>query len=130
MLAPPNQGSELTDHFKDDAWYRWWMGPAGQQLGTDSASLPRSLGPVEVEVGIIAGRDSFEPWFSRLIPGEDDGKVAVERTKLPEMTDFLVVDSNHPFIMSNPTVMEQVRHFLASGRFRDEPAKAAATGSH
>ncbi len=119
MLSPPNQGSELADRFKDSLWYQWLTGPPGQQLGTGPDSLPRRLEPVDAQVGVITGRDTWEPWFSRLIPGADDGKVSVERAKLEEMTDFLVVDSSHPLIMYDRTVIAQVRRFLATGSFAD-----------
>lgn len=117
MLSPPNKGTELADRFKDLAFYRWLTGPPGQQLGTAAGSLPNRLGPIDVEIGIITGRRTFEPWFSNLLPGEDDGKVSVESAKLDEMSDFLVVDSGHTFIMNDPEVTRQVDAFLRTGRF-------------
>ncbi len=117
MLAPPNRGSEVVDRFKGFPLFQWMNGPAGQELGTSPDSLPNCLGPVSVEVGVIAGRRSWNPVFSALIPGEDDGKVSVERTRLPEMVDFLVVRSSHTFIMRDDEVVRQVAHFLGHGRF-------------
>lgn len=118
MLSPPNQGSELADRLKSKRWYRWLMGPAGQQLGTDAASVPSRLQAIPLEVGVITGRFSLEPWFSRHIPGADDGKVSVERARLEEMQDFLVVKRSHPFIMRAPEVKQQTLHFLRYGRFQ------------
>jgi triacylglycerol lipase len=117
MLAPPNQGTEVVDHLKDLFLYQWIDGPAGQELGTDPASTPNRLKPINIEVGIIAGDMTLNPILSSLIPGPDDGKVSVERAKLREMTDFLVVPSTHTFIMRNPSVMAQVYHFLVHGKF-------------
>lgn len=117
MLSPPNQGSELADQLKGKRFYRWLTGPAGQQLGTGANDIPKSLGAVDAEIGIITGRKTLEPWFSRLLPGEDDGKVSVEAAKLREMKDFLVVDSSHPFIMNNRNVFEAVVSFLRYGKF-------------
>jgi hypothetical protein len=117
MLSPPNKGTELADRFKDLAFYRWLTGPPGQQLGTSESSLPNKLGPVEMEIGIITGRKTYEPWFSNLLPGEDDGKVSVESAKLDEMSDFLVVDSAHTFIMNDTEVVRQIDAFLRNGRF-------------
>jgi len=99
MLSPPNHGSEIPDHFKNAFWYRWFTGPAGRQLTTAKDSLPNRLKPIDVEVGVIAGTKSWEPWFSSLIPGEDDGKVSVKSTRLAEMKDFLAVPYTHSFMM-------------------------------
>lgn len=118
MLSPPNKGSELADRFLDSTWYRWLTGPPGQQLTTDSNSLPNKLKVISYDVGIITGRSTLEPWFSRLIPGEDDGKVSVESAKLPEMKDFLVVDHAHTFIMKNNKVKLQVLNFIKNGNFK------------
>ena len=57
MLAPPNQGSEVVDFYLDYPAFEWFAGPAGLELGTGAASVPRALGPVEFDVGVIAGTD-------------------------------------------------------------------------
>jgi hypothetical protein len=80
--------------------------------------LPNRLGPVDVPVGIITGDSTLEPWFSSRVPGPDDGKVSVERARLAEMTDFLVVHKSHGFIMNDPEVIAQTTHFLEHGVFR------------
>ena len=33
------------------------------------------------------------------------------------MDDFVVVPSSHSFIVSNPSALKQVAHFLAHGKF-------------
>jgi triacylglycerol lipase len=120
MLAPPNQGSEVTDWLRQSFVYKWMFGPAGQQLGTEARSLPLQLGPVEFELGIIAGDRSINLINSLKIPGQDDGKVAVERTKVQGMKDFLLVHNNHTFIMRDEHVLMQTEHFLRNGMFRRE----------
>lgn len=120
MLSPPNKGSEIADELKQFSLYQFVTGPVGQQLGTDEGSLPNRLEPIEGEIGVITGNSTSDPWFSWLIPGEDDGKVAVARARLDEMKDFLVVEHGHTFIMYEPDVITQVQHFLKHGRF-DHP---------
>jgi hypothetical protein len=44
----------------------------------------------------------------------------VERAKLAEMKDFLVVASSHTFIMRHPDVLDQVACFLENGKFARE----------
>lgn len=117
MLSPPNKGSEVTDALRNSFLYKLATGPAGQSLGTEADSLPNRLQPVQVEIGIITGSRSVDPWFSRLFPGEHDGKVSVERARLEEMDDFLVVSKGHTLIMNSRYVMQQVVYFLRNGSF-------------
>ncbi len=120
MLSPPNQGSEVVDYLREFFLYQWVTGPAGQQLGTGSESLPNRLKPVGIEVGVITGDKSFNPWFSSIISGSDDGTVSVDGARLKEMTDFIVVENTHTFIMRDPNVHQQIFHFLQYGRFNHE----------
>ena len=103
MLAPPNRGSAIVDRHRASAWFRWFTGPAGQQLGTGPDSLPNRLPPLPIEVGVIAGRH--------------DGKVPVANTALEGMKAQLVVASAHTFIMNSPVVVRQVKAFLRYGSF-------------
>lgn len=64
------------------------------------------------------GSRSFKPICSWIIPGKDDGRVAIESTKLPEMDDFLVLAHTHNFIAASGEVCRQVAAFLETGRFR------------
>jgi len=117
MLSPPNKGSETVDLLKDYSLFKKIFGPASMQLGTDPESFPNSLGPADFELGIITGDRTIDPVSSWIIPGVDDGKVAVEKTKLEGMTDFLLVNVSHAYIMENQQVVLEVIHFLKNGRF-------------
>lgn len=118
MLSPPNQGSEAVDYMKDAFMFKKINGPAGQQLGTDKDSIPLKLGAVDFELGVITGSKTFDPLFSMIIPGPDDGKVSVQRAKVAGMTDFVVMPYSHTFIMQKEEVIDQVIHFLEQGSFR------------
>jgi pimeloyl-ACP methyl ester carboxylesterase len=125
MLSPPSRGSEVIDAFADSPLLRRLLGPAGMGLGTDTASIPNRLGPAHFQLGVITGNRSFNPINSWLIPGPDDGKVAVDRARV-EGAAFLVVPSTHPFIMSRKYVADEVVSFLRTGRFtRTEPPDTA-----
>lgn len=117
MLAPPNQGSEAADVFRRVPGYKLLNGDAGQQIGTGEDSLPLRLGPVDFDVGIIAGDRTIDPITSLTLPNPDDGKVPVARTKVEGMNDFLLVHRSHAFIMKSADVIDQVRFYLIHGRF-------------
>ncbi len=123
MLAPPNAGSEVVDHLSRFQLFELINGPAGKQLGTEASSLPKSLGPVDYQCGIIAGNKSLNPLTSALIPGEDDGKVSTLSTQVSGMSDYLVVPHSHTFMMNQPVVIEQTINFLDFGAFQHEEGR-------
>ena len=123
MLAPPNQGSEVADFLTENSLtrvaYNGFSGPAGGQLVTrQDEALVKTLGPVTYPVGVIAGDRSVNLILSwLLLPGADDGKVAVSRTTVDGMADFIVMHTTHPFMMMNKDVQKQVVAFLKDGAF-------------
>lgn len=118
MLGPPNHGSEIVDEWGDWSFFAQLNGPAGVNLGRNGivTRLPR----VDFDLGIIAGNRSFNPYYSHLINGTDDGKVSVQSTKVDGMTDHIVLPVTHTFMMNSNTVLEQALHFLENGYFRRE----------
>lgn len=119
MLSPPNHGSEVVDKLGDWKPFQWLNGPAGDQLGTDAASKPNSLGKPSFELGVITGDRSINWILSTMLPGDDDGKVTVESAKLEGMKAFKIMHATHPFIMRKKAVMKEVLHFLQHGLFTD-----------
>ncbi len=121
LVAPPNNGSEVADFFRNWVIYRWMFGPAGQQLGTCERSVPLALGAVDAEVGVIAGTRSLDPWFHRMFSrehrGAHDGKVTVASTKIAGMTDFTTVAASHYFIIRHPETQRQAVQFFRTGAF-------------
>jgi len=122
MLSPPNKGSEVADYFHDSKIYELFYGEAGKELETDSDFF-KNLKPIINQVGIIAGSSSMNPFFSRLLPGKDDGRVAVENMKLEEMDDFIVISTTHLLMKYNRQVSKQTIYFLKFGKFSTDEEK-------
>ena len=117
MLAPPNKGSEIVDVTRKLFGFNWVNGPAGQELSTDKDSTPNILPPVSFSLGVVAGSMSFNPVYSNVINGPDDGKVSVSSTQVAGMSDHIVLPVTHTFMMNNPLVISQVKNYLKHGRF-------------
>ena len=98
--------------------FSWFSGPAGLQLGTGEESVPRSLGSVTFDLGVIAGNKTINPILSQALPDKDDGKVSVESTRVDGMNDHLEMPVNHVFMMRNQEVIRQVIYYLQQGEFR------------
>jgi pimeloyl-ACP methyl ester carboxylesterase len=126
MLGPPNQGSELIDRTMDWPGIRAVSGPAGMQLGTDADSMPSRLGPIDFELGVIAGTRTVNVLASAMLPDIDDGKVTVARTKVEGMSDFLIVERSHRYITRGDVVVRNTESFLKTGRFIDADRQATA----
>jgi pimeloyl-ACP methyl ester carboxylesterase len=120
MLGPPNKGTEVVDKLQDFPGFYFIHGEVGLELGTGETSVPNRLGQANFDLGIIAGTRSINLILSSMIPGTDDGKVSVENTKLEGMSDHLEMEVTHPFMMRNSKVIEQVIHYLETGKFKRE----------
>ena len=128
MLGPPNQGSETVDRLGEFWIFNAVNGPAGSQLGTAADSMPNSLGPVEFELGVIAGTASFNPLFSYWLAGDDDGKVAVERAKVDGMAAFRTIPNTHTFMMGADLALDETVYFLETGEFDCAVQSAESAG--
>lgn len=122
-IASPHQGTELVDFLTRTPLFRWLKGPAGVQLGTGADALPQQLPAPNYELGSIAGSRSNNAFFSWIIPGPDDGKVAIARTRCEGMRDHIVLPYTHTFIQQRKRTCQQVEHFLRHGHF-DHAAEA------
>lgn len=118
QLASPNGGSEVADFLQANWFYKTIFGPAGQQLVTEGAGIDELLGTVDYQLGVVAGNFTIDPISSTIIPGDDDGKVSVESTRVAGMQDHIVVGVSHTFFPQNAAVHSQVLHFLRVGAFR------------
>ena len=124
MLGPPNQGSEIIDKTRDWPGFEMLSGDAGAQLGTDADSMPSRLGPVDFELGVIAGTGTINLFTSAMLPNPDDGKVSVASTRIGGMDDFLIVGNSHRYLTRSKVVFRNTESFLRNGEFLAEDKDA------
>jgi pimeloyl-ACP methyl ester carboxylesterase len=119
MLAPPNAGSELADFVFSLGLDKLILGPVGPHLRTSRADEHEGeLGQVDFDLGVIAGDLPLDPIIAPLLlPGANDGKVAVEATKIDGMRDHIVLPVQHTFMVQDSRVIEQIKAYLATGAF-------------
>lgn len=129
MLGVPNLGAKMANHLKDVGLYKFVMGPAGQQLIEGDQSYIAGLPTPVFPFAVIAGARGTEDGFNPLIPGDDDGTVSVDATRLPGAADFMTVPVLHSFLMGNKDVIAATRRFLSTGQLREhgDPAPIPAT---
>lgn len=126
MLAPPNQGSTMADHLVANGMIEPLLPEPAYQLGTDENSVPKRLGPVNFELGVVAGTHTRALMSPGLDDVANDGTVAVEETRVDGMQDFIVLPVDHSFLMWRAAVLDQVVYFLSHGQFDHATANSSA----
>ena len=128
--APPGRvvclGTPLLGSGAAAALRRWRGGEAllGQLIHDMVLDGPPSRYEGRREVGVIAGDTGLGigMLMNALAGGgldtPHDGTVAVAETRLPGITDHLVLPVTHTWMLLSPEVAEQTAHFLRHGRFR------------
>lgn len=118
MIATPNKGCEVIDILRDYQWFETIFGPAVSDISTDALFLKKLPSYVDYDVGVISGNFSINPITSIfMLPGENDGTVTLESTKIEGMKDHLIIPSSHSMILNDQHVIEQVGNFISKGNF-------------
>jgi len=117
MIAPPNHGSSTATRLSDNLLFKAVFGESGRQLGVDWADLETRLATPEVEFGIIAGGFGSGRGLDPFMPGDNDGRITVETTRLAGASDFVVVPALHELIANDPRVFDYTLRFLTAGYF-------------
>lgn len=121
QIGPPNQGSQLSDRLKNLWLYRKWFGPAGQELQTNQSSIQHLFGPIDYELGVIAGKQTYDLSVAWAFNSPNDGRVAIEHTKVDGMKDHIVMPGHHIYFPKKKNVINQVCYFLKHGCFYRKP---------
>ncbi|MFA5140173.1 MAG: alpha/beta fold hydrolase [Elusimicrobiota bacterium] len=118
MITPPNRGSMLADTVDKTPLYKVvWGRKAGGELRASSEDFWKSLPPPPIEFAVLAGGLGNGKGFNPLIPGDDDGTLAVEETRLEGAADFKVLPYQHTSIVLKKKTAEMAVRFLKGGRF-------------
>ena len=89
---------------------------------TNNHKLQKEMGLPYYELGVIAGK--CKGMIGRIFFKEgNDGMVAVESTKMPNMTSHIVIRESHNGLLKNKKVFHQVKSFLIKGRFINDDAE-------
>ena len=80
---------------------------------------PPPLNSPHPDMGAVTG-DGDGLFFGRFIPGENDGRVAVDSVLFKGMKECVVVDYHHNKIHRKYDVAELVYRFLRKGTFGKE----------
>jgi hypothetical protein len=123
MLAPPNRQPRLATLLVRGTVPQFVAGPAAQELADGWEKLEPNLATPPFEFGVLAGGKGDGRGYNPLIPGDDDGIVTVESTRLPGARDFRVLPVLHSFFMKNPRVHELAIRFLQHGHFESDEAR-------
>lgn len=115
MLGTPNRGAGIVDEIGNWPGFGF-LGPSARELSA-AEGIVNSLGPVDFELGVIAGNVSINPLGKLLLGESNDSVVTVESTKVDGMKDHLVLPVIHTIMMRNNTVIDHTIHFLKTGEF-------------
>lgn len=107
MIGTPNQGAALADRFKDDGWFRAAFEGVGQDL---TSGYARKIPAPSVPYKLVAGRLNGEG--NPLIPGPDDGMVAVSEVYIKPTDKPLILEAGHAGLTAEGEVIALVKAFL------------------
>lgn len=120
MLGVPNRGANMADRFRSNLLFKVIFGPAGQQLVTEENSdFISALPTPPFPFGVVAGGRNTLKGYNPLIPGDNDGTVGVNSTRLPGAADFILLPVLHSFMMNDPEIIEHTLRFLKTEKFRE-----------
>ena len=127
LMAPPNAGSDIVEHYGHLRWLRFALGPAVDDLKISGNCFAGTLGPPPPETGVIMGDHARIPLFRHLLGDRSDGIVTVDGGMLEGLAGFQVLPVDHTFMMWRSCVVRAVITFLRSGSFTDGVGQSGNT---
>ncbi len=125
MLAPPNNGSQLANMFKNNAVFGLVWGSGGKAVTNWKETAPTLIQPF-CQFGIIAGgAKGGAAMTNPLLSTDNDLVVRVEETTLSTANDFKLTSLTHDAFMTSPISQKQTLHFLLNGQFTGDTSGAS-----
>ena len=122
MLGVPNSGARIANIVQQNPLFRLIYGPAGQQLIEDPEGFISGLPTPDFDFAVVSGARGTETGWNPLIPGDDDGTVSVDNTRLPGASDFITVPILHSFLMMEEQGIVATCRFLDTGCLHEDGA--------
>lgn len=123
MLAPPNRQPKLATLLVRGMLAELIAGPAAEELASRWETLEPKLSTPMFEFGVLAGGKNDGRGYNPLLPGDDDGVVTVESTRLAGARDFRLLPVLHSFFMNDQRVHDHAIRFLKHGYFETEQTR-------
>lgn len=125
MISPPNHGAELADHWADNKLVEMAAGKPLEQLAPSKGwpELERQLSTPNFEFGIVVGGRGDGEGYLDAIPGDDDGLLSVETSKLAGASDFIQTKGIHQLMPKYKEVRAATLSFLKNGYFSSAISK-------
>ena len=115
--GPTEPATELATMLVRGSVANFVAGPAAEELATGWENLEPKLATPHFEFGILAGGKGDGNGYNPLIPGDDDGVVTVESTRLPGARDFRLLPVLHSFLHERQTSAGFTLSFFKHGHF-------------
>ena len=116
MLGPPNNGAVIAAKLiGNDPVRQFLMGKSGDELGTDWKDAEKTLGIPCCPFMIVAGGRGNSLGYNFLIPGDNDGTVSTEGTKLEGSEKWMLFNVGHNEMLFTHAVFNAVEKFLLKG---------------
>jgi pimeloyl-ACP methyl ester carboxylesterase len=128
MLAPPNRQPKLATILVRGTVANFVAGPAAEAMATKWETLEPKLATPHFEFGVLAGGKADGKGYNPLLPGDDDGVITVESTRLPGARDFRLLPVLHSFFMNDKRVHEYAMKFFEHGHFETAESRQPIDG--
>jgi hypothetical protein len=116
MLGPPNNGAIIAKRLiGNDPMRNFLMGESGAELGTNWEETEKTLGIPCCPFMIVAGGRGNNLGFNLLIPGDNDGIVSTEGTKLEGAEKWMLFNVGHNEMLLTPAIYSAIEKFLLKG---------------